>query len=57
MQDDNEKLIKKVEAILADWERDGGETYRDLADRIVKIVAQDFVGLDDLPQQSDHEID
>ena len=49
MQDDKEQLIRKIENILADWDLDGGETYRELALRFLEEMSK--IGATDLPEK------
>jgi hypothetical protein len=53
VQDDKERLIREIAEMLADWESGEGETYRDLAVRIVEKFGETVCRADGFPEKSD----
>lgn len=35
---EEEKLVDEIEALIAKWDREGGETYRELAARLLLML-------------------
>ena len=39
--DRDARIVRKLEAMLADWDREGGETYLEFAERLLRRVREE----------------